>query len=262
MNVHFLAGLPRTGSTALAAILNQNPTLRVTPTSPLYYLLVKLNEGFNYCRVQHTFDHAAVADRAYRGLVEAFYGDECRTVFDKHRGWPKHVQAIHRYINPNAKIVATIRPIAQVIASYLALIEKDHDNFVDRHLTQLGCATPSNDDRANLLWQFYLRDTYDSLRIGLDDYRKHILLVEYLDLVFEPQETLRQIYDFCMLPKFEHRFDNLDETASTESDDQWGLKNLHKIRRKLERKSPDAAEYLSQEAIAYFSQFDIEVTHA
>lgn len=262
MNVHFLAGLPRTGSTVLAAILNQNPALHVTSTSPLYHLLVKLNEGFNYCRIQHTFDHDRIADRAYRAVAEAFYGDELRTVFDKHRGWPKHVDAIQQYINPDAKIVATVRPIAEIITSYLRLIKKDPDNFVDKHLAELGCLTPKNEDRASLLWQFYLKEPYESLKLGLENHREHILPVGYLDLVFDPIDTLRNIYDFCELDWFNHRFDNLDESAHTESDDQWGLKDLHTIRRTLERRSSDPCDFLPAEAIRYFKQCDLEVCYA
>ena len=37
--LHFLAGLPRSGSTLLAAILNQNPAARVSSTSDLVHIL-------------------------------------------------------------------------------------------------------------------------------------------------------------------------------------------------------------------------------
>ena len=43
---HFLAGLPRSGSTVLASILNQNPEVYVTPTSPMLDLLVKNQDNF------------------------------------------------------------------------------------------------------------------------------------------------------------------------------------------------------------------------
>lgn len=259
MNVHFLAGLPRTGSTVLAAILNQNPAVHVTPTSPLYHLLVKLNEGFNYCRLQHTFAEERITRSAYRALAEAFYGGETRTVFDKHRSWSRHVQAIHEHINPHAKVIVTIRPIAEIIASYLRLISEDQQNFVDKHLAEIGCLTPTNEDRAKLLWEVYLKEPYENTKFGLENYREHLLVVDYFDLIEDPVRTIGNIYDFCKLNQFNHRFDNLDETAHTESDDQWGLKNLHTIRRKLERRSLDPAEVLPRNAIRYFEQFDIGV---
>ena len=43
---YFLAGLPRSGSTVLASILNQNPEVYVTPTSPMLDLLVKNQDTF------------------------------------------------------------------------------------------------------------------------------------------------------------------------------------------------------------------------
>ena len=39
MELHFLAGLPRSGSTLLAAILNQNPAAKVSSTSELVNIL-------------------------------------------------------------------------------------------------------------------------------------------------------------------------------------------------------------------------------
>lgn len=261
--IHFLAGLPRTGSTLLGSILNQNLDLCVTPTSPLYYLLVKLNEAFNYCSIQHTYDHDRVSDLSYRGLVEAFYGEESRTVFDKHRGWPKHVDAIKQYINPNPKIIATVRPIAEIITSYLVLIQQDEDNFVDRHLLELGCEKPTNEDRANLLWQYYLKSPYECLTEGLKTHPDTILLVSYAEIVFRTQETLDRVYSFCDLEPFNHKFDDLANTCQEERDQAWGLKNLHTIRPSLNRISTRPEQMLPQAAIDYFAQFDIrEVSYA
>lgn len=257
MIVHFLSGLPRSGSTVLGAILNQNPSIHVTPTSPLHHLMVKLNEGFNYCRLQHTFDEERVSEKAYRGLAEAFYADERRTVFDKHRSWPANVNAIRRYINPAGKIVVTIRPIAEIIASYLVLIAKDASNFVDKHLAELGCLNPTNEDRANLLWEVYLKEPYDNTKRGLECHCEDILTVEYFDLVYDPHDTIDRIYSFCGLQKYQHRFDNLHETAPVERDDQWGLSDLHTVRSSLSCKSIDPADVLPKKAIEYFRQFDL-----
>lgn len=43
---HFLSGLPRSGSTVLASILNQNPEVYVTPTSPMLNVAVKMQEAW------------------------------------------------------------------------------------------------------------------------------------------------------------------------------------------------------------------------
>lgn len=255
--IYFLSGLPRTGSTLLGSILNQNPTVYVTPTSPLYALLEKSAEAFEYCNDQYTYDHERISEATYRNLVEAFYANECRTVFDKHRGWPQHIDAIKQFVNPSPKIIATIRPISEIVASYLVLIEKDENNFVDNHLKQLGCAKPTNEDRATLLWQFYLKTPYDSLLHGLKTHPEAIMLIDYEDIVFRPHQTLRDIYSFCNLPPFRHTTHKLSITCHEERDQRWGLKNLHTIRDTLEYRSVPPTDLLPQVAIEYFSQFDV-----
>ena len=123
--VFFLSGLPRTGSTLLGSILAQDTRIHVTPTSPLYQLLVDVNESLNRASVQYTYDHEATGSRIYSSLVESFYADiKKNIIFDKHRGWPKHVTAIEQYINSNAKVICTVRPIAEIVTSYLVLADK------------------------------------------------------------------------------------------------------------------------------------------
>ena len=47
MQLHFLAGIPRSGSTVLAAIMNQNPETQVSTTSSLIHILNGLAETWS-----------------------------------------------------------------------------------------------------------------------------------------------------------------------------------------------------------------------
>ena len=256
--IYFLSGLPRTGSTLLGSILSQNPDIYVTPTSPLYSLLVNTNEHFNLLSVQYTYDHDAVSKRVYHAMIEAFYADiEQPVIFDKHRGWPKHVDAIKEYLNPKPRIICTVRPIAEIITSYLALADKDENNFIDAHLKKDGRPI-TNEARAHLLWSTYMKTAYENTAIGLQMHPESILLVEYSDLVANPTETFKKIYDFCELEPFEHKWEGIENKCAEAKDEAWGLKNLHIIRPTLVASSLDPRAYLPSEAINYFSQFDIK----
>src|SRR5690242_20666133 len=86
---HFISGLPRAGSTLLAAILNQNPRFRAGMTSPLVDIMgVVMAEASS--KNDFSFD---VSDdqrvALLRGLVENFYAGETQahTVFDTSRLW-------------------------------------------------------------------------------------------------------------------------------------------------------------------------------
>lgn len=258
--IFFLSGLPRTGSTLLGSILNQNPDIHVSPTSPLYPLLVETNECFNRLDVQYTFDKEMVSKRVYKEMIQAFYPDKRKQpiIFDKHRGWPKHIAAIREYIG-EPKIVCTIRPIIEIITSYLTLANNDKDNFIDRHLSELGQEI-TDEARAFLLWTDYLGPVYETLCVGLNTEPDSILLIEYEDIVYQPEKTLGKIYSFCSLSPFKHTFDNIENTCEESKDEAWGLKNLHTIRPELKRKSENPLIYLPPVAIEYFSQFDIKVS--
>lgn len=256
--IHFLSGLPRTGSTLLGSILNQNPHVYVSPTSPLYSLLVNANEHLNTCDLQYTFDKRSIGDKVYKSLVEAFYpvDREFPIVFDKHRGWPKNVDAIREFVDPEPRIVCTVRPIAEIIASYITLANRDPDNFIDAHLKRDG-AEVTDEARAFLLWSQYLKMPYECMTIGLKMYRDSLLLVEYDELVYKPAKTLEAVYDFCSIEPFDHNFEDIENTCAEAKDDAWGLKSLHDIRPRLGRTSVDPLCYLPQSAIDYFSQFDL-----
>lgn len=256
--IYFLSGLPRTGSTLLGSILSQNPEVHVTPTSPMYPLLVATNEQLNLLNLQHTFDQVATGDRVYKAMVEAFYsGIEEPVIFDKHRGWPKHVEAIKSYFNPDARIVATIRPIAEIITSYLVLADKDENNFIDKHLRDLSQQI-TNENRANLLWSSYMKASYENLKHGMDTHRKNILLVEYRDIVFRPEETLKKVYKFCDIEPYVHDLKSIENKCAEAKDEAWGMKNLHTIRPALDMQSADPLAYLPKAAVEYFNKFNIE----
>lgn len=253
--IHFLSGLPRTGSTLLGSILNQDSRLLVTPTSPLYPLLVNVNECFNVLNIQYTFD-PQVMDRTYKGLIGSFYGNEKRIIFDKHRGWPKHVEAIKQFINPEPRIICTVRPIVEILTSYIVLADRDPDNFIDTHLRKEEKSI-TNENRALLLWTTYLKTSYDSLVSGLKTHAEYILLIQYDELITNPDKAIDNIYDFCGISRCSHHYNSIENTCSESKDEGWGMKNLHTIRPKLQRQSADPLNYLPHAAIDYFSQFDV-----
>ena len=93
---HFISGLPRSGSTLLAAILNQNPRFRAGMTSPLADIMgVLIAEASS--KNDFSFD---VSDEQrvamLRGLVENFYQAQADTsvIFDTSRLWCSRMQLL------------------------------------------------------------------------------------------------------------------------------------------------------------------------
>jgi sulfotransferase len=161
--IHFLSGLPRTGSTLLGSILAQNPCVHVTPTSPLCPLIMDLSQRLDILAAQHTFDVDTFRDKLFASVPTLYFEEFDKPfIFDKNRFWPEHVEAIKRYINPEPRVVATIRPIAEIVTSWIKLCNRTPDNFIDNHIKTDGHEV-NNDNRASLIWQKYLAHTHGML---------------------------------------------------------------------------------------------------
>lgn len=255
--IYFMGGLPRSGSTLLGALLRQNPRIFSTPTSPLYHYLVAINECANYNRLQHTYDEERITTQIYHATIDAFYEHRPRPIiFDKNRMWPKNIPAIKVHINPRVRIVCPVRPIVEVITSYLRLAADDPDNFIDSHLKAV-CAPINNESRAHLLWGTYIKSAYDALRGALQDHPENVLLVPYADLMNDPARVLEGIYSYCGIPKFDHWFKDVDTTNLEAKDAAWRMRNLHEIRSTVVKTSPSPYDYLPVDAVDYFRQFDV-----
>jgi len=258
--IFFLSGLARSGSTLLGSILSQNPDIHVTPTSPMLDLLCFTNQALNTVEEQYTYDHKTVSDNIYNGLIESFYKNiDKPIIIDKHRGWPKNVVPASQFITPNPKIICTNRPVAEVLTSFIVLIEKNKqkDNFVDNALRKKQLPI-NNQNRARVLWEDYFSDPFRSMNYGLKNHRENLHMVEYHDLISKPDEVLSGIYKFLDLPEHNHNFNKIDNACAELKDSAWGLDNLHNIRPKLEKKSVPPEEVIGKELTLLFSQYDLK----
>lgn len=258
--IFFLSGLPRSGSTLLGSIMGQNPDFTVTPTSPFLDLLCFTNQAFDAIDEKYTYNKEKITDNVYRGIVSSYYKHiETKYVLDKHRGHPKNIVPIKKYIDPDPKIICVVRPIAEVICSYIQLIEKNgqENNFIDNNLRSKKIPINTT-NRAKCLWDEYIQDPYASMMHGIKNHKEHLHIVEYDKLVLKPQKVLEGVYKFLGLQEFkEHDFDDIKNYCSEEKDAAWGLENLHKIREKLEKTSRNPREILGGYLVDYYNKFNL-----
>jgi sulfotransferase len=252
----FLSGIARSGSTLLGSILNQNPDIFVSPTSPLMDIFCLTEEAYNKMETQYTFDKDATLSNLQNSLADNFYANiDKPIIIDKHRGWPRNVNQIKKYITDNPKIICTYRPIAENICSFLKLINKDPNNSVDRELRQLGleCNTYN---RAMKLWYNYSNDPYESLKYGLEHHRENLLIVNYDDIINDIDNQMKRIYNFIEIPEYKHSFTTISNTCGEQKDDAWGFKDLHVIRNTITKTSDDPARILGKDLMKFFSDID------
>jgi sulfotransferase len=84
--MHFISGLPRSGSTLLAALLRQNPCFHASMSGPLAGLFGALLGEMSERNEFAVFLDDAKRRRILRAVFDQFYADcEAEVVFDTNR---------------------------------------------------------------------------------------------------------------------------------------------------------------------------------
>lgn len=222
--LHFCGGLPRSGSTVLMNILQQNPRIFTTGTCALpeilhTHILIK-------SRFRESFQAMSVdqADSAMFGLIHGatkgwFEGLTHKpVVISKNRMWS---ELFHLY--KNSKYIVTVRDLRDIVESFekvnartLAL-----HSFGDRNIF-----TPAMHKHEKYRHYF---DESNSLSIPLTTEvprmmevftrkENNVLFVRYEDFTKEPVYILKKIYNFLEEDWFEHDLNHIDQSKVFEHD--------------------------------------------
>lgn len=227
--IHFISGLPRSGSTLLSALLLQNPALHAGMSSPLASLLLGLQRQMSQENEGATFmdDEQRVA--VLRAVVAAFYaklGAE-KIVVDTNRMWCAKLPLLARLL-PEARVVACVRDVAWIMDSFERVIRAnpvepsrifgfDPGGTVYNRVAALG----SNDGAVGFALNA-LREAF----FGAEAER--IMLLTYETLTAEPQRALTAVYEHLGLPLFPHNFEDVRYGAE-EFDRRLGTPGLHRV---------------------------------
>jgi sulfotransferase len=237
----FMAGLPRSGSTVLSAILNQNPNIYVTPSVDTSFLILALHKT---SQVSETY-HSGFAPEGYRNIMaklpEAFYEHIDKPyIIDKNRNWgtPENIEVAELFAQ-NVKIICPVRPILEILASFVNLAETNPNNFIDKFVPNYPVSQfrPKNDARCDAMMaaNHHIETNILSIASSLDPRHKgKFHFVAYADLVSKPEKVIEAIYDFLGIPKFEHTFENLKWSLMPNEAQVFGIPSMHKIRSKID----------------------------
>ena len=226
---HFISGLPRSGSTLLAALLRQNPRFHARMSSPVARLFQMLLTGMSEEGAQFIGD--AQRARVLEGLFNNYYTEIGRpVVFDTNRLWTARLPALLT-IYPQARIICMVRNVAGIMDSIERLLRANpfarSRLFGDENeRASVYSRTEALASRQRLVGNAWtsLKEAYYGPQAA------SLLLVEYTYLTQAPARTLALIYQFLDEPAFEHDFENL-EYDEPEFDAQLATPGLHRVGR-------------------------------
>lgn len=226
----FLAGLPRSGSTLLSSIIAQNPKIHAEGLTHVCELLWRVFESSIKETRDGWQDHVIVGQkqeairRVLRAIPDLYYRDVSKPIIlDKGRTWtyPDNLQILKMFVTNSPKIVVLVRPLEEVLSSIVRVARENkwsEDNIFKNMLEE--------DDPIMKL--------SDGVILARQQNQGEYLFIQYDELVFETEKTLKKIYDFFGWSQFQHNLKHI-ERPFIQYDQAYNLIGLHDVRKTIEK---------------------------
>jgi sulfotransferase len=223
----FLVAQPRSGNTLFASIMNQNPEIAATPNSITLeiikdlHLLKQTDVFLNYP------DHKSL-DNVLDFVFDTYYKDwPQRIIIDRGPVMTEgNFALMQKHYKRPFKCIVLLRDLMDVLASYMQWYTENPDAFPNRYNCKNDeekLAMIMNKDGAVAKALEAIKNSYN--------YKDMCHYVKYDDMVTNPEQEFRKIYEFLGEPYFNHRFNNLDQVNvnGLSYDDEVVGSNMHKL---------------------------------
>lgn len=245
--INFIGGLPRSGSTLLTNVLIQNPKFATTATSSLLEFMLQVRDNWNKLEGHKVYPDGQDKWKVIRSIMQNYHNTEKSIIFDKNRGWSNHIEFIEKVTGRNAKIVACVRNLEDICASFEKLFRKNradgeiHGEFSNAKMKTIDGRVEVWVGDEGVIGRPYV-SLLDTIQRGLGD---RILIFPYEEWTANPQVWFKRLYDFLGEEYFEHDFENIEQVIrENDAGYGWG-ENLHELRAgKLEYLKSDAVKVL------------------
>jgi len=252
--IHFLSGMPRSGSTILLNIMAQNPRFHVTSTSGILDIIFSVRNNWDNLIEFKATPNEEGKKRVLRGILQNYYADvEKPIICDKSRGWLAYIEMAEMILSRPPKILVPVRDIRDVLASFEKLHRKgaathqmaqEKEQYFKWQTIEGRCEIWSSQEQPVGLAFNRIRD---AIARG---HRDKMHFVKFESLTRFPERTLRAIYEFLDEEYFDHDFNNVQQ-VTWENDEVHGIKDLHTIRQKVEPMPPQWPHILGDAAEPY-----------
>ena len=224
----FLVAQPRSGNTLFASIMNQNPEIAATPNSITLEIMKDLFLLKDTDVFQNYPDHKSL-DNVLDSVYDTYYKDWPQPIIiDRGPVMTKgNFALMQKHFKRPFKCIVLLRNLMDVLASYMQWYTENPDAFVNRFNLQTDeekLAMIMNKDGA-------VAKDLEAIKNAFN-YPDICHFVKYDDLVAQPEQEFRKIYQFMGEPYFNHKFENLQqvEVNGMKYDDTIVGKNMHNIR--------------------------------
>jgi sulfotransferase len=232
--IHFISGLPRAGSTLLAALLRQNPRFYAHMSGPMANFFTALLGQMSGANEFSVFLDEARKRAILKGVFKNYYEPEAaagKIIFDTNRLWCSKMPALAELF-PQSKVIACVRECAWIVDSIERLTRRNPFEMSKIFNFDAGGSVYSRAEgvsRGDGMVGFALnalREAFYGEQAG------RLMLLRYETLTATPAEALNAVYDFIGEQVFAHDFDNIEFDAE-EFDARLGTPGLHRVGKRV-----------------------------
>jgi sulfotransferase len=255
--LHFISGLPRSGSTLITNLFKQNPDIHGESVSSLASLVGSVNSSWNQYETNKEYVNDKAKAGTIRGMLSGYHAHADKPIImDKDRGWIPLIGVVEEVLQRKAKVIACVRNPAEILSSFERLRRENPLYF-----TQVDAALREGSNISSRAFYYAgpdgalglsHRNLKDAITLGHLD---RILFVDYNRFCSTPKAQMKRIYEFLELPNYEHDFENIVQ-EEVYNDLANGLPNLHKIKPSLDKTTINCVDYLGLEL---YEQYNREI---
>ena len=223
----FLVAAPRSGNTLFASIINQNPKIACTANS----ITLEVMKDINFLKQSDIFlnypDHNSL-DNVLDSVFDNYYKNWPQKIIID-RGpvmTPVNFKLMQKHFKRPFKCIVLLRNLMDVLASYMQWYTENLDAFPNRY----NCK--NDDEKLSMIMNKDGAVAKDLEAIKNSyNYKDICHYVKYNDMVTNPEQEFRKIYEFIGQPYFNHRFDSVDQMNlnGLSYDDKVVGSNMHKL---------------------------------
>ena len=240
----FLMGMPRSGNTLFASLMNQNPEVVVTANSITLeimkdlFLLKETDIFRNYP------DHQSL-DNVLDSVYDVFYKDWTQQyIIDRGPVMTNgNFALMEKHFKRPFKCIVLLRNVMDVLASYMKWYTENPDAFPNRFNLKDDNEKLSrvmNDEGAVAKELKAIQNSFN--------YKDLCYYLKYDDLVAEPEKYIKEVYKFLDIPYYPHQFQNLQQININGLGYNDGIvgKNMHTIRHEIKKEYNPYIEKIPQ----------------
>ena len=208
----FLAGMPRAGSTLFTSILNQNPKIFASSSSPVCNTLYWSHQLWHDQIALRANPNPTAVQAVLSSIISSFYSTRPEPIIiDKSFTWgtSENLSVLINALGYIPKFIVMDRAVDEMFGSYHNLVKKSPQFHGNIEQDFIGTAI----------------DSYQNL---LTQIPEKCFVVSYERLCNDTTNLLAEFYDFIEEENYSHDLSYIVNTCS-DDDSVWGLTDMHKI---------------------------------